>query len=199
MSNIVWNENLPSDASAVGLAPDDLQSLWRNLGRGLETSLDWSSGDLQEGKVRTFFATQSASSNSNDAKLRARAFFASDVSRLFVYESNGTYLVGTPFFIEEGRREVGGTEAVWVSQSSTTLVAAAGSPSRLTIPFPTAYANILGETPRVMQTISHRSMTVGLSTITRGGFTSIFSYFGPGSQSAFTIHWTAVGRMTGAI
>jgi len=198
MTRIIWDENLPSDGSAVGLAPDDLQSLWRNLGQGLRTSLEWSSGDLLEGKVRTFLAGQSSSSNST-AKLWARAFFASDTTRLFVYDSTGTYLAGTPYVIEEGRREVGGTEAVWVSQSSTTLVAAAGAPVSLTIPFPTAYANILGETPRVMQTISHRSMTIGLSTITRGGFTSIFSYFGPGSQSAFTIHWASVGRMTGAI
>lgn len=199
--SILWNENLPSDASAVGLATRDLPTLWRNLALGLATSFYWpgsgnasetSIGELKAGKVRAFFEAQSASSNSNSDKLLARAFFASDTSRLFVYESNGTYLAGTPFYVEHLSNPVAGA---WIVQTGNEEVAAAGAPVTHNTSFTSTYAS----EPYVIQTLSHRTMIGGISVITTGGFTSVFSYFGPGAQSLFTIRWSAVGTMGGQV
>src|SRR5690348_10285617 len=105
MANITWSEPTPSGQSAAGATPTELRNLWNALGAGLGTNLYWtgsgaSIGELKPGASRAFFDVASNSSNSNDAYMRARAFLASDTSRCFVYESNGTYLGGTPYLVE---------------------------------------------------------------------------------------------------
>src|SRR5439155_19050824 len=57
-------------------------------------------GDLRPGASLTFVAAQSASSNSGTGTIVGEALFASDTSRLLLYDSTGTWLGGTPFLLE---------------------------------------------------------------------------------------------------
>lgn len=106
-----WSEGVPSGTSAVGLAPPFLTSQWTAISQGLSTeALYWdgsgtgskaSRGELQQGAPKSFVGSFSRSSNA-DIKLNGRAYFDSTTSRMFLYDSSGTYLIGTPFQVKYG-------------------------------------------------------------------------------------------------
>lgn len=201
MSTIAWVETIPSDGSAVAFAPTEFPShwsaiatwmngmrLWPVTGGGSEASI----GEMKNGGALAFFGAKSASSNTVDWYHRARAFFDSGTTRLYTYDSSGTYLIGTPFGVDYGVASVGGQRFALVQSGSTAVAAGVLS---LTIPFPLAYSPV-GQTglPVVMVTFSGASIVGGsASTVTGGGFTSTFSYFGPATQPASTLYWTAFG------
>lgn len=167
MTQISWNEAIPSIASTVGSFPPYAKSVWTAIATGMAVEHIWdgtgggsaaSRGDLRPGGSRAFFATQSASSSSFTGKL----FFASNVSRLFAYGSNGTYLEGTPFYSDEstpGVDQSGAstvpsfTSAFRLRQSGTTLLNTGGT-SAITFPVPYLYP------PRVMAVSSQTSFIV---------------------------------------
>lgn len=203
MSTIQWVETIPSDGSAVAFAPTELPSHWSAVATWLNVTRLWpgtgggsqaSIGEMKNGGCLAFFGAKSASSNTVDWYHRARAFLDSGTTRLYVYDSSGTYLVGTPFGVEYSAATVGGQRCVLVQSGSTAL--AAGQLS-VSIPFPLAYSPVVGATtgnPVVMVTFSGASIVGGsTSTVTGGGFTSTFSYFGPATQPASTLYWTAFG------
>ena len=201
MANLgsAWTETIPSDASIVGHEPPHLRSVWTSIGLGLGTNLFWpesgggsqaSLGDLRPGGSRAFYDTASNSSSADTTRYLARAFLASDTSRLFVYESDRTLLAGTPYLIEHGTAAGRG---VWVETRGTEVVP---SGSVATINFGIVY----DATPTtVFTTFSQRSFSHFVSTLTAGGFVSSFSFTGPGSQSTVTIFWTSTGTIGGAV
>lgn len=204
MANLgsAWTETIPSDASIVGHEPPHLRSVWTSIALGLGTNLFWpesgggsqaSLGDLRLGGSRAFYDVASQSSSADTTRQLARAFLASDTSRLFVYESDRTLLAGTPYLIEHGTAAGRG---VWVETRGQTLVSSAGTPSLATISFGLVY----DATPTtVFTTFSQRSFTHFVSALTAGGFVSEFSFTGPGAQSDVTIAWTSAGTIAGAV
>ena len=207
MATIDWNEGNPSGTSKVGDAPDFVRNIWSGLGAGLAESLEWpgsgggsnaSQGELKLGASKTFFEAASASSNAVDETFRARAFFTSNTSRLFVYESDGTHLVGTPRLMERSNdtfsafTQPGG---VWVFQhgSYTTTEVGSGSTS-ISVTFPITYSS--NGTVSVYQIPSDESYQVCAewpTNVTTGGFISRISYIGPSTAPAVTIYWEALG------
>jgi hypothetical protein len=201
MTEITWVEDQPSDSSIVGQAPQFLRTTWKNLAEGLATSLYWpgsgagsnaSQGELRPGVSLAFHEAASASSNSVDATLRGRPFLASDTTRLMVYESNGTYLVGTPFYVEHSTDPSVG---VWVSASGS-YSTDGDSASRIgNISFGLEYDG----NPSVYLSSSNRTMLMAASEVTQGGFTSQVSYLGPGTGGSATFYWESLGTVSGAI
>lgn len=199
MSLINWVETVPSDGSAVGNAPTELASHWTAIGTWLGASLYWpgsggasqaSAGELKLGQSLAFYGPQSASSNTIGWYHTGRGFLDSVTSRLYAYDSTGTYLVGTPFLVSHASGTVPGH--AWVVQSGSTLVPSTGTPKQVIVPFPSAYSGVAF----VMTTLSSQSFVCGtVSSVTTGGFTSIFSYLGPDPQSAFTLYWTSIGTV----
>ncbi len=208
MATIDWNEGNPSGTSKVGDAPDFVRNIWGGLSVGLAESLEWpgsgggsvaSLGELKLGTSKTFFEAASASSNAVDETFRARAFFTSDTSRLLVYESDGTHLIGTPRLTERSNdtfsafTQPGG---IWVFQHGsyiTTQATASGSNSTI-VPFPIIYSS--NATVSVYQIPSDESYQVCAewpTNVTTGGFVSRISYIGPGANPVVTIYWEALG------
>ncbi len=104
-----WSESLPSDSSLVVKAPGYARSIWRDITTGLSESLEWpgsgggsvaSQGELKLGTSKAFFDVRSNSSSAASETHRGKFFFASDESRLLVYDSSYTIIAGTPFLIE---------------------------------------------------------------------------------------------------
>jgi hypothetical protein len=200
MSPIIgWSESVPSGTSLVGQEPTHAKSLWTALSTALGTYLFWdgsgggsaaSRGELRPGASRSYFAAASKSSSAATATSLARAFFASDTSRLFVYESAGTYLAGTPFCIEHATPA---TQYLYVQQSGETFVSSTGTPTSLAVTWPAAF---VGLPDMVSLHVSELSFLYGLKAGTFDtGFLSWFSFTGPGVQSSFTLRYSAVGLM----
>lgn len=200
MTVLGWVEAVPSGTSAVGYEPPHVRSIWTALSTGLVTSLAWdgsgggsaaSRGELLPGASRAYFAAQSASSSAVTATALARAFFASNTSHLLVYESAGTFLAGSPYCVEHATTP--GANTVWVRQSGETFVSSTGTPTSLAVTFPAAFS----AAPTALSLhVSEQSLIYGLTgTLSATGFTSFFSFTGPGAQSAFTLRWLVVGKM----
>ena len=108
MTTILWQEAIPSSTSLVAQAPAFWHSEMTSIAQGVATSLFWdgsggasaaSRGLLRPGASRAFFALDSASSNIGGV---GRAFFTSDFSDFLLYESNATFRVGSPTFLDYG-------------------------------------------------------------------------------------------------
>ncbi len=81
-----WNENIPSDGSAVASGAREIRALWGTLTTGLDESLEWSaSGQLRAGVAPSFITTETniASLFESNASSTGKLAFASDTSRLF--------------------------------------------------------------------------------------------------------------------
>jgi len=81
-----WNENLPSDGSAVANGAREIRGLWGTLAAGLDESLEFSaSGQLRAGAAPSFVTTEAniVSLLESTASSTARLAFASDTSRLW--------------------------------------------------------------------------------------------------------------------
>lgn len=207
MTQISWNEAIPSITSTVGSFPPYAKSVWTGIAIGMSVEHLWdgtggssgvSRGDLRPGASRAFFAAQSASSSSFTGKL----FFASDVSRLFAYGSNGTYLVGTPFYSDESISGVENpgintnpslTSCFRLRQSGTTLMTGGGGQIDFPVPF---------LSPPRMMVISTRTSVVAsvsplLVTAIRGTITlSSLTWTNPGGSTQVT--WEAIGYASSA-
>jgi len=201
MSTIAWAETLPSDGSAVGRSPREIQSLWTSIGAGLngDGPVHWppttsiaSIGECKPGMFRIYVGAKSLSSNDGSADTQARVYFASDASQLYTYLSNGTYRIGTRGLLEY-QAEPGGANTGVVAQTGTVTHAASGSEA---ITFPTAYALV---SPYVQLTASSGSFLAGVTNLTVSGCTSTVSYLGPGADPGTTVTWSSIGTISGAI
>jgi hypothetical protein len=201
MSTIGWAEALPSDASAVGRSPREIQSLWTAIGAGLSddgpvywppTTSVVSIGACRPSMYRIYYGAKSLSSNDASADTQARAYFASDASQLYTYMSNGTYRVGSRGLVEYQTAPVADTTVVW--QQGTHDHVASGAEA---VTFPTAFA----AAPTVVHVrASNGSFLLGVSAIAADGFTSTASYLGPGAAGiGCTVTWSSIGTIGGAI
>lgn len=207
MTQIGWNESVISITSTVGSFPPYAKSVWTAIATGMNVEHFWdgtggassaSRGDLRPGASRAFFATQSASSSSFTGKL----FFASNVSRLFAYGSNGTYLEGTPFFSDEsvaqgsnhsGNPESSLTTCFRLRQSGTSNFNTGGA---VGITFPVPYI----ATPKVFVVSSNTSFYVSVQPFG----VSLQSFFPVWSSNTgstvlgptLTVNWEAIGYVS---
>lgn len=200
----LWNENVPSDDSRVGIGARDIRSQMTTLAVGLGEWLQYpgsgggsasSAGYFKEGAARFFFAADSASSNSANATLQQRGFFDSDNNRLYLYESDTTRLMGAETALEHSLTS---NNRQWVTISDVTLIDSTVLGDSLPRNFETWRASsppdqviIFGDTPTVTISSDDTRYFIGLSAITTGGFTSIGSYVGTASD--VTIRWFASG------
>ncbi len=214
MATINWLEDNPSSNSKVGDAPGFVRNIWSSTAVGMAESLEWpgsgggsvaSQGELKPGVSRTFSAAlDSASSNADTPTFLARAFISSEVSRLYVYESDGTYRVGTPRLIERsidsfGLPGAGRAESeVWLMQRGS-FNATDPDISIINTSFPIIFSS--NATVTVQLALSDLSYTYVVDTwptnTTTGGFQSRLSYFGPGTPSIMTVYWEALGLVVG--
>ena len=194
-----WSENLPSDSSLVVKAPDYVRSIWRDTAIGLAESLDWpgsgegsnaSQGSLKLGKTKTWFEPESAYSYLASATHRARLFFASDTSRLFIGDtSTSTHFYGSPFFSEHTEYFAG---ALWEEKtgSYTTNTGAAGA-VRSGLVSLTAGGTYAGE-PIVFAYSDDTNVHVSASPLS---LTTAFFSFVSGAAGSVTIRWTSLGTI----
>ena len=212
MATIGWEESVPSNASKIRDFPAFMQSATTAMATALGTHvLYWtptsgsaaSVGEMQPGGSRTYYAAASASSNADNATLSQRLFATSDTTRLFCYDSVGTYRLGTPYFIELQQGPVFSSGESWIAPASWLLQSGSVTytGSLVTVTFPTAYSFY----PRAITgSLGGSSIAVefqlSLSTYTTGG--AVFEVFptpgySPGANP--TIYWTSLGTVGGLV
>lgn len=195
MSVSAWSEAVPSGTSLVGLFPPYARAVFAAISEGMATEHYWnasgggsdaSAGDLLPGASRAFFAAQSASSLPSQGI--GRAFFASDVTRLFLYNSTGTYLGGTPYLAEHATSAGSNYWVRFTGSYGTTATSGV-----TTVTFPTSFIS----TPTVFQSLSSVIWVVGAANISQSAFSSFFSQVAAGSSS-ITVTWEALGLVSSA-
>ena len=193
MPTIGWVESVPSNTSTVGQYPAFIKSVWTAISAGMAVEHYWnasggasdaSAGDLLPGGTRAFIATQSASSLPSQGT--GRLFIAGDVSRLFAYDSSGTYLAGTSFFQEHA---LSPGASYWVRQTGSFTTTQTSSTTVVTFPIPYAAA------PYVFQTADNVQWLTGIVTIAAGTFTSTWSAMAAGTVN---VYWEALGQVSSA-
>jgi hypothetical protein len=198
-----WVETVPSGTSFVGLFPQWAKTMWTavGVGMGVEHLFEGSgggasgasSGDMRPGGSRAYFDVQSKSS-APGSQQTSRLFLASDVSRLFVYDSTGTYMVGTAFGDEAVSDPT--TPGMWarLSGSFTTTATSGTTDVTFAVPF-TAF-------PSIVQTINSASgaalTTIGIVTTSSSTlkFRSVWS--ATAAPGTIVIAWTALGPVSSA-
>lgn len=193
MPTIGWSESVPSNSSQVVQYPTFAKSIWTAISLGMAVEHYWNAsgggsdasiGDLLPGSSRAFVAAQSASSAPN-SQMTGRVFLASDISRLFVYDSSGTYMVGTPFFQEH---LISSGTGYWLRQSGSHTTTATTGSTLITFGIP--YLS----TPYVWQTTDNAQWLVGITTIVTGAtFTSTWSALAAGTVN---VYWEALGKVS---
>jgi hypothetical protein len=197
MTLIKWVESVPSNASKVGNAPTDFRSVWTAIATGMATEHFWpgvggasqaSAGELLPGASRTFVDAFSASSVPSQGT--ARLFFDTTNARLYVYESAGTYMVGSAWHGAHKANPAG-----FVSLRQAGALANISTGSGLTrITYPVGY----NEAPDIIfATSSSRSwfMVAGSSTTTQ--MLATFSSLA-GAASTATLYWEVLGNISAA-
>jgi hypothetical protein len=197
---IVWTETVPSITSQVGQFPRYAQSVWTSIAIGLARSLYWdgsgnasvaSAGGLAPGGSRAFFDVRSNSSAPN-SQMTARAFLCSDTSRLYMYDSNATYLAGTPF-LEEYQTGPAQGNNVLVQSGTTTLTLNSGN-TVFTITFPAPFSAAPTSAMVTMQTTAVGSNTHFADIFGTPAATFIqIKFSSTVGSSTNTFFWTAIG------
>jgi hypothetical protein len=211
LSEITWSETVPSDGSRT--QPRELQDIWNNIRIGLDESLDFPGTGGPKGGSFKFHR-----GNDSDASWNKRhcAYWASDVSRLFVWDTHGdqslsassiTFLGGTPRYIEH--IEDPGTGKYWVTISGTTHIAdnsgfnyiswSTDGKSANKVVFddsPTGGFSLDANFPIVMATSSESSILVYPSWVTAGGCNLYIKALGSGTPSDMTVYFQASGYTT---
>lgn len=184
MATISWTEALPSENSKVGISPPEIRNNKALIAQWLGDWLEFpgsgggsetSAGIMKAGAARTLYAAVSASSN--DGSINGKLFFASDTSNMYVYDSTGTYCVGTPNLIEV--QTDGSEQYAYVFQSGQSYVGAPNNPTqtfRFSADGMSAKVIEFAANPVVVAYTSHTSILLGVSTVTTGGFSSTASW-----------------------
>ena len=193
---MTWTESVPSGTSLVGQFPDYAKSIWTTLALGMAKEHFWpgsgggsdaSIGELLPGGTRAFFAAQSASSIPSQGT--GRFFLASDVSRLFVYTSTATFLVGTPFYDECRSHASGGYMGRQMGSFATTATS-----GTTVVTFPTAYSAV----PQVYQSCSTAVVLLSRQGVAAGQFVSAWSALAATGGASFTVFWESLGTISSA-
>lgn len=186
--SISWNEAIPSNTSTVGTFPSYALSVYTAISTGLGQEMSWPSGNLLAGASRAFFGNQSVSSNSAVGDIVARALLTSDQSRLFGYDSTGTYLLGTPFCVEAATNA---GRYMWASFSGSTSSTKTTS-GDLTITLPASYQTNAYPIWFTNQTAAGNGFVFTLNSKSSGSFFMHFQAL-PTSTAALTFQWATLG------
>lgn len=194
--SIQWVESVPSGTSLVGHAPGDFKSVWTAIATAMAREHFWpgsgggsdaSAGDLLPGATRCFADARSRSSVPSQGT--ARFFMDTTNSRLFAYDSTGTFLAGTSWYEEMG---VDAGSGYWVRTAGN--VASVPTASGTTIvTFPVVF--VAG--PPVVLTSSNASWTFSLVSSTTTNFTSAWTSWA-GAAGTATLYWEALGTLSTA-
>jgi len=210
MANIStrWNSNVPSDASKVGLGAGNIRTNKRCIYDALRHGTSFPDAHeaglypvISQGAPRPIVAVQSASSYSavGAPMLEGKLFFASDTSRLFVYNStsNGvslspsTQLVGSPQYIEH--LTDGGT-GTWVESSGFTAISSASGV------YAVSYGNIVyAGMPVVTATSDDTSLLMRMTSVTSTNFTVRLRPYDDSAAANITLYWSSSGTTSGRI
>jgi hypothetical protein len=197
MAISAWSEAIPSGTSQVGQFPTYGRSTFGNISTGMAVEHFWngsgggselSAGDLRPGGSRAFFDVQSNSS-APGSQQTGRLFLASDTTRLFVYDSTGTYLVGTPFC---GLHQQSALTKFWLRQTGSYSIATSGGTSvngSFTTTFPIPYVTA----PQIYTSPSEAVLITAVATSNTTNFTSSWSQLALPSDTTDTIFWEALG------
>ena len=198
-----WKETLPSETSKVGISPPEIHAHKQAIAQWLGAWLEFpgsgggsenSAGVLKAGASRALHGAASLSSNAAMGTNKGKVYFTSDTSRLYVYDSSGTYCVGTPRLTEVLTDS--DPMFAYVFQSGQSYVASPNDPAKS---FSFSKDGVSAKwvefttEPIVVAYTSHTSILLGISTVTTGGFTSAASWWGSGNTSAYTVFWRASG------
>jgi len=192
MPTLGWTETVPSNTSPVYHYPPFAKSVWTSISLGMAVEHYWNAsgggsdasiGDILPGGSRAYVAAQSASSVPN-SQHSGRLFLTSDTSKLLVYDSSGTYLVGSAVFQEHVTDAKTG---FWVRQtgSYTTTVTNGSLAITFGIPYNAA--------PRTWQTSDNAQWLLGVTGEATTGFTSRFSALAAGTM---TCYWESLGTVS---
>ena len=192
----IWQESVPSNDSFVGNAPVDFKRVWSTVAAGMAVEHFFegsggastaSSGDLRLGASRAFVGERSACSVPSQGT--GRVFLDRTNSRLYVFDSAGTYVGGTSWLEEMATSSNG---SLWARSAGN--VASVPTTSGTTIvAFPFTFA----QTPLVNMTSSSISWSFSLVSSTATNFTSCFTSWA-GAAGTATLYWEALGQLSGA-
>jgi hypothetical protein len=208
MSISTWVETVPSGTSTVGSFPGWSHTMWGAVATGMAVEHYWpgsgggsdaSIGELAPGGSRAYFDVQSKSSAAGSQQT-ARLFFASDASRLFAYDSTGTYLVGTAFYGEYAPTAdwVGSStlSEFWVRQSGSYTTTDTSGTTDVT--FPVSFTT----TPYITQTVngSGGAAQIFLGIVASGTSARAFrsAWSARAAPGSFTVAWEAIGNVSSA-
>ena len=192
MPTLGWTESVPSNTSAVNQYPAFAKSVWTSISLGMAVEHYWNAsgggsdasiGELLPGSSRAFVAALSASSAPN-SQMTGRLFLTSDTSRLLVYDSSGTYLVGTPFLQEHATDAKTG---YWLRQSGSYTTTVTSGTTLVTFSVPYAAA------PQVWQSQDNALWLTGVVTLSTGFFTSTWSALAAGTVN---VYWESLGTVS---
>ena len=203
MATIKWVESIPSNASKVGNAPVDFRSVWTAVATGMAVEHFFegsggastaSSGDLRPGGSRAYTIDGAAAPPLSTSQLTARlaiaitdTISAGRIQRLRVYDSAGTYQVGTSWLAENAADAGTG---YWLRQAGATPSVPTGSSTTVVV-FPQIYL----AAPTVHLTSSSISWAFCVVSSTTTNFTSAFSSYANAASTA-TAYWEALGTMS---
>lgn len=206
MTEIGWTEASPSDAQSASTVDDDIRSMLTNMSGGVGESMYWpgptatqgssaaSSGELKPGSLRFARAGVSARTGGHP-----NGFLLLDTNRVSIHHigSENTMFLGHAQMQGHGTAPSRVTDfAVWLMQEGLDDPATSGSATHSnSTSFPSGYNGV----PEVYLTpvgAGAEDFIFAISEITRGGFTSVWSYIGSGSTSDFAVNWRSVGTIS---
>jgi hypothetical protein len=201
MATIRWDENQPSNDSKAGYGAQEVRSIKTSLAHGLAVGMEFPgsgggdaaiAGQLKAGSSRFSVGLDAA----EQIVERNMGVLASDTSRLYIKDSTTTKLCGSPRMVENSQVS---NRRKWIVASHTTTPGSSYTKQRV-IPFnsieqlgPAEQVEFIrfGDIPFVHLTSSDTRVSLGVSTITQGGFISELSY--SGTTADFTLTWVASG------
>lgn len=199
MATIRWDENQPSNDSKAGYGAQEVRSIKTSLAHGLAVGMEFPgsgggdaaiAGQLKAGSSRFSVGLDAA----EQIVERNMGVLASDTSRLYIKDSTTTKLCGSPRMVENSQVS---NRRKWIVASSTTIPDGSNYTKSRVIPF-NSISTVqhipfirFGDTPFVHITSSDTRVSLGVSSITQGGFISELSY--SGTTASFTMTWVASG------
>ena len=198
-----WNENLPSDGSAVASGAREIRGLWGTLTAGLDESLEFSAtGQLRAGAAPSFVTTEAniASLFESNASSTGKLAFASDTSRLFTLGLAATVgraaFAGGPQLMEHADQVPAG-HFMLIQSGSSLLVTPDGS-SVITYNsngLDSSDAAVYETSPQVIVTSENSDYMPVLRSVTGKNFTVQMRPIQEAAANV-TIHWVSSGTST---
>lgn len=198
-----WNEDIPSDGSAVAGGAREIRNLWGTLTDGLNESLEWSAtGQLRAGVAPSFVTTEAniASLFESNASSTGKLAFASDTSRLYTLGIAATVgraaFAGGPQLMEHVDQVPAG-HSMLIQSGSSLLVTPDGN-SVITFNsngMDSSDAVVYGTSPKVFVTSDNRDYMPIIRNVTGKRFTVQMRPIQDAATDV-TIRWVSSGTST---